>query len=55
MLINLVRNLINKSYRSYIFEIWVDEAKYLGNLNIATAIESYIHVAFCFDLKYPKV
>jgi len=40
--------------RSSILEIWVDEAKYLGNLNMATAIASYLHVAFFFDLKYPK-
>ena len=27
----------------------------MGNMNMATAIGSFIHLAFVFDLKYPKV
>ena len=37
------------------FEVWVEGQKLLGNLNFVTAISSFIHLAFCFDLKYPKV
>ena len=39
----------------FIFEVWVDGQKLLGNLNFVTAISSFLHLAFVFDLKYPKV
>ena len=49
----ILNNFFNR--RSYVFEVWVDSEKVLGNLNLATAISSFLHLCFCFDLKYPKV
>ena len=37
------------------FEVWADGVKILGDLNLVTAIGSLLHIAFCFNLKYPKV
>lgn len=37
------------------FELWVDKTKVLGNLSITQAIASFLHMAFVFDLHYPKV
>ena len=37
------------------FEVWVERQKLLSNLNLASAISSFLHLCFCFDLKYPKV
>ena len=40
---------------SWIFEVWVDKTKALGNLGIVQAISSFLHMAFVFNLQYPKV
>ena len=37
------------------FEVWVEGQKLLGNLSLAYAIASYLHLVFVFDLKYSKV
>ena len=39
----------------YVCELWVEDSKLLGNLSLSTAISSYLHLCFSFDLKYPKV
>eukprot|EP00092_Neocalanus_flemingeri_P087963 GFUD01111089.1.p1 GENE.GFUD01111089.1~~GFUD01111089.1.p1 ORF type:complete len:578 (+),score=143.83 GFUD01111089.1:34-1767(+) len=38
----------------FVFEVWVESHKILGNLNISTAISSFLHLCFVFHLKYPK-
>ena len=37
------------------FEVWVENKKLFGNLSLAHALASFLHLAFVFDLKYPKV
>ena len=37
------------------FEVWCEKRKLLGNLDMAEAIASFLHLAFVFDLKYPSV
>ena len=39
----------------WIFEVWVENERLLGNLSLAAAISSLIHLVFVFDLKYSKV
>ena len=41
--------------RMFIFELWCEKRKLLGELDLAEAIAAFIHLAFVFDLKYPKV
>ena len=36
------------------FELWCDQKKLLGNMSLSVAIGSFLHLAFTFDLKYPK-
>ena len=33
----------------------MDSSRLLDSMDMATAIASYFHVCFIFDLKYPKV
>ena len=37
------------------FELWVDSKKLLGNMDLVTAVASFLHICFVFDLSYPKV
>ena len=37
------------------FEVWVEHAKLIGNLSLTTAIATFLHLCFVFDLKYPQV
>ena len=39
----------------FIFELWAEKVKLLGNLDFTTAIAAFFHLCFVFDLKYPKV
>ena len=39
----------------FIFELWCEKRKLIGELDLAEAIAAFIHLAFVFDLKYPKV
>ena len=41
--------------RSYVFELWVEKKRILEQLDMGQCIASFLHLAFCFDLKYPKV
>ena len=41
-------------FSSWIFEVWVDKGKLLGNLTICQAIASFLHLCFSFNLEYPK-
>jgi len=43
-----------KVNNDYVCEVWVEDTKLLGNLSLSTAISSYLHLCFSFDLKYPK-
>ena len=43
------------SSRSFVFEVWVEQVKLLGNLSISESIAAYLHLVFIFDLEYPKV
>ena len=40
---------------SYVFELWVEKECIMGNMGLATSISSFLHLVFCFNLKYPKV
>ena len=42
-------------FSSWMFEVWVDKTKLLGNLSLTQAIASFLHLAFVFDLQFPKV
>jgi len=39
---------------SYVFELWVEKECIMGNMGLATSISSFLHLVFCFNLKYPK-
>ena len=52
---NIVNILFHFFRGSYVFELWVEGEKLLGNLNLVTAISSLLHLVFCFDLEYPEV
>ena len=41
--------------RTFVFELWCERKKLLGDLDMAEAVAAFIHLAFVFDLKYPKV
>ena len=41
--------------RSWVFEVWADKARLLGNLSITTAIAAFLHISFVFNLVYPQV
>ena len=47
--------IVNTFLSDYVCELWVENGKLLGNLSLSTAISSYLHLCFSFDLKYPKV
>ena len=42
-------------FRIWVFEVWGDGEKLLGNLSLSTAIAAFLHVSFVFNMKYPKV
>ena len=42
-------------FRTLVFEVWVENAKMFGNLSLSVAIASFLHLAFVYDLHYPKV
>jgi hypothetical protein len=37
-----------------VFELWVEQERLLGNLSLAAAVSSLLHLVFVFDLKYNK-
>ena len=39
----------------YIFELWVERTKLLGNLDLPDCIAAFIHLCFTFGLEYPEV
>ena len=41
--------------RSYVFELWTEHAKLLGNMDLISALAAFFHLCFTFDLKYAKV
>ena len=41
--------------RSFVFELWTEHAKLLGNMDLISALAAFFHLCFTFDLKYPKV
>jgi len=42
-----------RSNITFIFELWAEEEKLLGNMDIITALAAFYHTCFVFDLKYP--
>ena len=40
---------------SFVFELWVDEHKLIGNMDLVSSVTAFLQLAFLFDLKYPKV
>jgi len=40
--------------KAWIFEVWVDKMKVLGELTLVQGIASFLHLAFSFNLQYPK-
>ena len=46
----------NLSYfRTFIYELWVEQAKLIGNMDLCTALAAFYHLCFSFNLKYPQV
>ena len=41
--------------KSFVFELHLEKTKLLGNMDMASAISSFYHLCFVFDLLYPKV
>ena len=41
--------------QGWVFELWCESSKLLGNMSLSTAIASFLHLAFVFDLKYPNI
>ena len=39
-------------YRKWVFELWVENEKLLGNLSLAGSIAAFVHLAFVFGLSY---
>ena len=37
------------------FDVWCERKKLLGDLDMAEAIASFLHLSFVCNLKYPKV
>ena len=42
-------------FRTFVFEIGCEKRKVYGDLGMAEAVAGFLHLAFVFDLKYPKV
>ena len=40
--------------KNYHFELWVERERVLENLELEQSISAFLHLAFCFHLKYPK-
>ena len=47
--------MISFVFRVYVFEVWCEQRRLFGNLEIAEAIAGFLHLAFVFDLKNPAV
>ena len=45
----------NLLFRSFVVEVWAENSKLIGNLDLPTALGAFFHLAFICDLKYPKV
>ena len=41
--------------RVFIFELYAEKVKLMGNLDIVSAISAFFHLCFIFNMKYPKV
>ena len=37
-----------------VFELWVEKEKVFGDMSMTGSIASFLHLAFVFDLRYPK-
>ena len=42
-------------FRAFVFEVWCERSRLLGPMDMFEAIASFLHLAFVFNLKYPKV
>ena len=42
-------------FRKFHFELHVEKEPLLVNLDLPEAVAGYLHLAFVFNLKYPKV
>merc|ERR1712096_364007 len=40
--------------KSFVFELYVEKVKLMGNLSITESIAAFLHLAFIVDLQYPK-
>ena len=41
--------------KSFVFELWCEKKKLLGDLEMAEAIAAFLHLSFVFNFEYPKV
>ena len=41
--------------RTFIFELWAEKSKLLGNMDIVTGLAAFYHLCFIFNLLYPQV
>ena len=42
-------------FRHFIYELWAEGKKLVGNMDFVSALAAFFHVCFIFDLKYPQV
>ena len=50
------RAKVNLQYFSaWFFEVWVDRERLISRLSLVQAIGTFLHLAFVFNLHYPKV
>ena len=42
------------SCSGYQFELWVEKEGILFDMDLAESISAFLHLTFCFNLKFPK-
>ena len=51
----LRKNVKSLFVRAWIFEVFVDKMRVLGNMSLPEAIAALLHIPFVFNLRYVKV
>jgi hypothetical protein len=55
VLTDLLEIKVSFPFSAWFFEVWVDRERLLSRLSLTQAIGSFLHLAFVFQLEYPKV
>ena len=43
------------SLRTFVFELWIENIKLFGNMDMVVGLAAFFHLCFVFDFLYPKV